>query len=310
MNILFLTMNNFSSVKDRGIYTDLLRCMAAHGHKVTVLLPREKKYGEKTHEETEDGVRVIKVETGNLFNVNIITKTISRYTIKMFYEKAIREYIKNEQVDLVLYSTPPTTVAPIVKRVKKKYGAFSYLLLKDIFPQHAVDIGMVKAGSPIHRVLRQFEKRLYKASDMIGCMSQANVDFIKKWNPYVQNIEVCPNTLDYIDSRLPEEEKRAVREKYELPADKKIFVYGGNLGRPQGVPFFIDCIRELADREDVFFLVIGSGTEFPLLERFAAEEQPKNFKLMQYLPTDEYRTVVSSCDYGMIFLDHRFTIPN
>ena len=31
---------------------------------------------------------------------------------------------------------------------------------------------------------------------------------------------------------------------------------------------------------------------------------------MQRLPKEDYDTLVGACDVGMIFLDHRFTIPN
>ena len=31
---------------------------------------------------------------------------------------------------------------------------------------------------------------------------------------------------------------------------------------------------------------------------------------MRSLPKADYETIVASCDVGMIFLDHRFTIPN
>ena len=33
-------------------------------------------------------------------------------------------------------------------------------------------------------------------------------------------------------------------------------------------------------------------------------------RLHQWLPKEDYDKVVAACDVGMIFLDHRFTIPN
>ena len=73
MNVLFLTMNDFKTVKEHGIYTDLLRFMHDKGHDVTVVAPLEKKYGEETTVTNEDGIRVIKAKTGDLFNVGKVT---------------------------------------------------------------------------------------------------------------------------------------------------------------------------------------------------------------------------------------------
>ena len=72
----------------------------------------------------------------------------------------------------------------------------------------------------------------------------------------------------------------------------------------------IDCLRAEAENPNAFFLIVGDGTEFPKLERFFEEECPTNMKLMKALPKDDYDRMIAACDVGMIFLDHRFTIPN
>ncbi len=106
------------------------------------------------------------------------------------------------------------------------------------------------------------------------------------------------------------DERISIRQKYGIPQDKVVFVYGGNLGKPQGIPFLIDCIRSQKDNPDAFFLVVGAGTEYGKLEQFSQSEPQENFKLMASLPKEDYDRMVASCDVGMIFLDYRFTIPN
>lgn len=98
--------------------------------------------------------------------------------------------------------------------------------------------------------------------------------------------------------------------KYGIPLDKKVFVYGGNLGKPQGIPFLIECLKTQAGNAQAYFLIIGDGTEFEKLEVFFKDLKPTNMKLMKSLPKEEYDIMVAACDVGMIFLDHRFTIPN
>ena len=283
---------------------------------MTVVTPLEKKYGKETSFAVEDGVNVIRAKTGNLFNVGLVTKMISRFTLRYCYSRALSKYLKNKKIDLVLYTTPPTTLAPVVKIVKKKYGSVSYLMLKDIFPQNAVDLGMIKAGSVTHKILRRFEKNLYKVSDWIGCMSPANVKFLLDHNGFIDpsHVEVAPNSIEVIqDEKSPERAKEEcdfIRRKYGLPKDKPVFIYGGNLGKPQGIPFLIECLDALKDRSDFHIVIAGGGTEFGKIQDWIASAKPQNVSLFNNLPKDDYEMLASNCDVGLIFLDHRFTIPN
>ena len=164
----------------------------------------------------------------------------------------------------------------------------------------------------LKKKLRKKEKKLYAISDKIGCMSQANVDYILKHNSEInpKKVEMFPNCIEPVAVSLTAEEKREMRIKYDIPLDKTVFVYGGNLGKPQGIPFIINCLREEKENDWVFFLIVGDGTEYGKLEQFAKTEKPANFKLMKRLPSQEYDKMIAACDVGMIFLDHRFTIPN
>ena len=104
--------------------------------------------------------------------------------------------------------------------------------------------------------------------------------------------------------------RRKIREKYNIPVNKKVFVYGGNLGKPQGIPFLIECLKAVSSVDEAFFLIVGDGTEYNLLENYANSANQKNLMIMKRLPKEDYDTMVGACDVGMIFLDHRFTIPN
>ena len=106
------------------------------------------------------------------------------------------------------------------------------------------------------------------------------------------------------------ETAKQIRGKYGIPLDKTVFVYGGNLGKPQGIPFLIECLKTCRSLEKAYFLIVGDGTEYGLLESYINSAGPGNAGLMRRLPKEDYDTLVGACDIGMIFLDHRFTIPN
>lgn len=313
MRLLFISLLDFSSFNDRNIYTDLLREFIKNGHEVYCVSPTERRTGIKTHL-TGDG-HILRLSIGNIQKTNIIEKGISTLLVETQFKQAIKTYFSDIKFDLVLYTTPPITFVSVVQYIKKRDNAKAYLMLKDIFPQNAVDLEMMrKTGVKglLYRYFRRKEKRLYDISDKIGCMSPANVEYILKNNPQIDRakVEVCPNAIEPIDMSVSSDERKLMREQYGIPLDKKVFVYGGNLGKPQGIQFLIDCLRSQKNNKDAFFLIVGGGTEYGKLESFIDTEKQSNVKLMARIPKEDYDRMVAACDVGMIFLDHRFTIPN
>lgn len=76
-------------------------------------------------------------------------------------------------------------------------------------------------------------------------MSPANVEFLLKHNQFIdpKRVEVAPNSIELVTESIgvTEEQSTEIRKKYRLPEDKPIFIYGGNLGKPQGISFLIEC---------------------------------------------------------------------
>lgn len=312
MNVLFLTMNVFTDIEMHNIYSDLMKEFVRHGHRPYIVTPREKKLGEKTELIDFDDYSLLKVQIGNTSDVSLIEKGISTVTLSSRFYKAVKKRLGNLSFDLILYSTPPITLAKPVKRLKGLFGCRTYLMLKDIFPQNAVDLGMFSQKGLIYRYFRTQEKKLYKVSDKVGCMSPANVRYVLKHNPEIsQNkVEICPNAIIPHATEAREGCKRALREKYSIPDEAVVYLYGGNLGKPQGIPFLIKCLQAVKNRSDCYFIICGNGSEYKSLEVFIGNEKPDNVLLIGFLPKQEYDGLVMGCDVGLIFLDQRFTIPN
>lgn len=315
MNILFLTMSSgIEKFQSRGIYTDLMRKFQNEGHNVYIVFPRERKHGLPTEVRVQDGIHLLGVKTLNVTKTNVIEKGIGQVSIEFLYKRAIKKYFKGVNFDLILYSTPPITFPKVIEYAKKANpSAKTYLLLKDIFPQNAVDMGMLsKSGVKgiLYKFFRTKEKKLYTLSDYIGCMSPANVQYVLGHNPEISadRVEVAPNSIELAESKMTED--KSVLAKYNIPTDKPIFIYGGNLGVPQGIPFLIQCLEANADREDCHFVVVGSGTYYQKLADWFASRNPKAVTVMKGLPKEDYDRLVQACEVGLIFLDYRFTIPN
>jgi len=319
MNVIFLTVAVITDVEKRGIYNDLMRKFRDSGHQVYIVTPSERRLGHSTCLVESHGVHILNVKTLNIQKTNVLEKGIGTLLIERQFKAAIKKYLGDVRFDLITYSTPPITFTNVVKYLKQSNPqAVSYLQLKDIFPQNAVDIGMFSEKGLFHWYFRRKEVELYRNSDYIGCMSPANVEFLLKHNPDIEanRVEVAPNSIELIertiDSGQLEMERRLVRTKYNLPTDGTIFIYGGNLGKPQGIDYLIRCLHANKDRRNCFFLIVGSGTDYRKIEDWIKKQAAENLhvKLIRFLPKEEYEMLVRACDVGLIFLDHRFTIPN
>ena len=196
-------------INQRGIYTDLVRELSERGINVYVVSPRQKRENLPTELSKKGNINILKVKTGNITSTkSFVEKGISTIRIENQYLSAIKKYFKNVKFDMVLYSTPPITFNKILKYFKTKQNSKTYLMLKDIFPQNAVDIQVMKKGSFLWRYFRNKEINLYKNSDMIGCMSKGNVDYILKYNDFIKKdkVEIFPNAIKPLD-RIKKREK-------------------------------------------------------------------------------------------------------
>lgn len=321
MKMLFLTISPLQRINYSGIYTDLMRRFRDDGHDVYIVSSVERRQGIPTNYQEIDGVHILSVKTLNLQKTNVVEKGVGQLLVETQYKNAIKKYLVGINFDLILYTTPPITFPKVIRYLKSRNKqAKTYLLLKDIFPQNAVDLGMMTTTGVkgmLYKMFRKKEVELYKLSDHIGCMSPANVEYLLKHNSYINKdiVEVAPNSYEQMEY-VPQtaETRKEIREKYGLPLDKTVFLYGGNLGKPQGIPFLIECLNALGKEawaiNGAHFLVIGKGTEKAKLDAWYNDNRPANVTVKEFIPKEDYDQLAKACDVGLIFLDYRFTIPN
>lgn len=310
MNILFCTIAYKTT---RSIYSDLMREFRDNGHAVYVLCQTERREHKETSIYKEDGINVLRVKTCNLTGrVSLIEKGLTTISIGFLFKKAIAEYLADIKFDLVLYSTPPVTLSNVVGYVRQRDDARTYLLLKDIFPQGAVDLGLIKENGIIYKYFRYKEQQLYRVSDYVGCLSQANVSYVLDHNDLLpENVEINPNSIRPLPvSKKNFRDIEAIRQKYGIFNESTVFLYGGNLGIPQGLEFLVEVCSHIKNRSNVYLLIVGDGGRYDYLLGEICNIDATNIRLLKKLPKEEYDELVSVCDIGLIFLNHKFTLPN
>lgn len=313
MKILYIATSFPKESKGATIYTDLAEAIHQKGHEITVAVSEQKRNQQKTTLETERGFKVLRAVVGDYYDVNFIKKGIVTILLPFIMKKEIKKNLGKEQFDMVLFETPPITNAGVVAWAKKHFKCKSYLMLKDIFPQNGVDLGILGSGllgKVIFNYFKFKEKFLYKTADIIGCMSEGNKKYLLEHNPEIpeQKVEIFPNAKKITEDYQCED--FSVRQKLGIPEDACVFLFGGNMGKPQYVEILAAAAKEFKNDNNVFFVFVGRGTEKHIIAQTIENNDIKNAILLDNLPREEYEQITKESDVGLITLDPRFTIPN
>ncbi len=304
MRILFLFQ--IFDYKKSTIYLDLVRECRDRGHMVTVIAGTSNMELPDGVTEVE-GIRTVYMKLPDQFGAGSVKKALIQMSIPGRIRMILKDGFKDETFDVIAYPTPPITLAPVLRYCAKRYkSAIRYLMLKDIFPQNAVDLGMFSKSSPIYKYYRRMERQLYAYSDRIGCMSEANIAYLKEHDPEIPNekLEYFPNTVAL---------NEAVSMKDTRAANGLRIVFGGNMGKPQDIGGLLRGIKTCGEQPDldrVFFYFIGDGTESRRIEEYIEREKPVNLTYRHQLERPEYEKLLANADVGMISLSKDFTIPN
>ncbi len=305
MRVLFLMFAFPDMNKSFNMYTSLVEEFVARGHDVVVLAPDDSGTGVRQ----EKGIPVLRVKTLPIKNVPNYLKGISNLLLPYQYERALNKHYRGQRFDLIIMPTPPITLIDLAAKLKKKFGARLYLVLRDIFPQNAVDLGFMKKDGLLHRFFRKKETKLYHHADAVGGMSQGNVDYIVRHNP-----EVDPTKLHQLLNFQKiytgfGSDKEALRAKYGLN-DKFVVVFGGNMGKPQQLENVLQLAESCQTYPDVVFLLLGEGVYMDRIVEEIKVRNLKNILIQRTVPKQEYQDLLSICHIGLISLHQNFTIPN
>lgn len=301
--VLLTTLVRIDNINESGIYSDLISKFVSQGYETTIICPIERRYGLRSRIINSNGAKIIQFKSLNIQKTNIFEKTIATFLVEFFFIRSFLKNCKNEVFDIGLFTTPPIFITNFIKILNKKRVKVKYLLLKDIFPQNALDLNITNKYSPFYFYSRFIEKKLYKKIDFIGCMSKANLNYILEHNKIEKyKLEINPNTINI--SKYP---KKIGFKKN----DKKFnLIYGGNLGRPQDPILISRFISKIELLDNVSFKIFGNGTEFKYLENYISKNNINKTQISNNLSKNSYFEELEKADLGLIFLNEKFTIPN
>ena len=271
------------------------------GHTILVVTPDSYQSHKdlKDHLDDYQGVPIIRFPSGRLKNIPKVFRLINEFLLPFrawFYGKS---HFKKNHFDIIIYYSPSIFWGWLIQKLKKLWNAKTYLILRDIFPQWAIDNGILKPNSLITNFFLYIEKLNYEPADKIGLMSPANLNWFQSYYKGTANLEVLYNWVS--ESTVTTNESK-YRKKLNLE-DKIVYIYGGNIGQAQDMMQILLLAKSMKNHENVFFLLVGSGDEVPLCHDFIVKEQLSNIKVLEPVPQEEFQVMLSEFDIGLFCLN-------
>lgn len=314
MHILLVTDAYPPEIRSASqLMQELAEGLRDRGHKITVVtsypkynLTEELKGKVFDELSVEGGINVIRIKTLPHHKVNFIVRGISQISMPYLFMSRINKYL-NDYIDVVIVYSPPLPLAQVGEAVKRRYGAKFILNVQDIFPQNAIDLGILK-NTVLIKFFEALEKRAYKTADRIVVHSEGNADFIcKKNGATAGKISVLHN---WIDSRKHASIARTnyFRKKYGLE-NKFIVLFAGVIGPSQGLDFVIDVAERIKEHEDICFLVVGDGMEKARLVSMMKQRRLQNVRFEPFVSKEDYPKLVKDADVGLVSLTAKNKTP-
>ena len=256
--------------------------------------------------EVLSGVRVLRLKSPKTKDVGYIRRTAAEFLMPYFmWMRYLMSPLSSEKLDGVIWYSPTIFWAPFVKRLKKKSSCRSYLILRDIFPEWALDLGLMRRGLA-YRFFKWIEASQYKIADTIGVQAANNIQYLKNWSPFnLKHIEVLQNWLSESSPAIC-----SISVEDTFLAGRKIFVYAGNMGVAQGMGVVLDLAESLLNRTDIGFLMVGRGSEYVDLKRQATNRSLSNILFFDEIDSAEIPALYRQCSVGMVILDPRHRTHN
>ena len=275
------------------------------GHTVSVLTSTRDIHGDVAVEQ-EQGFEVIRVNAGKVIGSGRLSRAISEILLPFECWWRGRAEIRKHLPDILVFYSPSIFWGWLVGKIKNESGCYTYLILRDMFPQWAIDLGLLRAISPVTLLFRLFERWQYAVADCIGVQSPANLGYFEKRRANSDNTQVLWNWIVRGGSTV---QSRVTRESLGL-VDKCLFCYGGNIGIAQRMDALLDIATRLEDSSNAHFLIVGDGSERKRLSEKLAALSLSNVTMLPPLPQAEFDELLTWIDVGLVLLDPKLGTHN
>ena len=275
---------------------DLAEEFAKNGYRAVVIVPSATSDKGWTLEQVNN-VEVLRVAAPETRPSSFVRRAIAEMWLPFAMLRSIRRSpFASAKWDLLVWYSPPIFFGPLIAALRRKSKARTYLVLRDIFPEWAVDLGLMRRG-PVYLFFKVVAAIQYAVAEVIGVQTESNLAYVSRWERPIRRIEVLHNWL----ATTPDFGCSIVLKNTAI-AGRKIFVYIGNMGLAQGVDIFLDLVESLRHRDDIGFVFVGRGSEFA---RFQTERTSRNLTNILFfgeIDPSEIPGLLAQCHVGLVAL--------
>jgi glycosyltransferase involved in cell wall biosynthesis len=276
------------------------------GHDITVMLPSA---DIKKSWVLEDyaGVKVLRLRAPRIKGVNHIRRAFAELLMPFFMWINLRKSpLGKDRWSGIVWYSPSIFHGPLIEAIKRANCCKSYLIIRDIFPQWAADMGLMSKRGLIYSFFNAVASYQYSVADMIGVQSPGNLEYFKKWVTHKnRRLEVLQNWLQ--DSEIG---PCSIKLSNTKLAGRKIFVYAGNMGVAQDVSIFVDLAQRLMIRSDIGFLFVGRGDDAIKIKDSIRILGLDNTLFYDEIHPDEIPGLFAQCTVGLVALDPKHRSHN
>ncbi|MCE0493785.1 glycosyltransferase family 4 protein [Vibrio salinus] len=274
--------------------------LKSNGHEPVILTPGHKAQSRLVVDFIDD-IEVWRFRSNPTRSGNKLKRAITESLLSVNAYLAISKKVATRPFDLYINYSPTIFFGPLIRLLKHRFGGYCYLVLRDMFPQWAIDEGLLRKGSLITKYFQFFELFNYKTADCIGVMSDANKRFFQEQYPQFDNVKVLYNWTSLEPYRENISDEDDIRTQLSLE-NKIIFFYGGNIGHAQDMGNLLRLVNSMKNHPDAHFLFVGQGDEVDLV---VEAKDRLNLDNLTYLPSvsqSKYQSILSQVDVGLFSL--------
>jgi len=284
---------------------DLSLEFVKQGHQTTVLIPSADLDRPWLLEDL-NGVQVLRLKAPRTKDIGYVRRTINEFLMPFAMLRNLRRSpFADIRWDGVVWYSPTIFLGPLANALKKGCGCRSYLIIRDIFPEWAVDMGLMGRGLP-YRFFKAIERYQYSVANVIGVQTPANLAYLDDWaSPPGRCVEVLQNWLAQaadVGCSISVADGPLVR--------RTIFVYAGNMGVAQGMDILLDLAERLRGRDDIGFLFVGRGSASQSLRDDSKARGLENVVFHDEIDPSEIPGLYAQCHIGIVALDPRHKTHN
>jgi glycosyltransferase involved in cell wall biosynthesis len=284
---------------------DLAQELVQQGHEPVVMVPAEG-LDKAWVTEILDGVQVLRLAALPIRDIGYVRRTIGETILPFAMLYGIRKSpFRSVQWDAVIWYSPSIFFGSLVAVLKRSSNCGSYLILRDIFPEWAVDLGLLHRGLAYH-FFKMVARYQYAVADTIGVQSPSNLAYLAGWTKRPgRRLEVLQNWLTVAPNA-----GSSISVAATSLAGRTIFVYIGNMGVAQGMDILINLAASLRNRRDIGFLFVGRGSDVSRLRESATKQALDNILFHDEVDSREMPGLLAQCHIGLVALDPRHKTHN